>query len=62
MAIITDPVDMNAAFFGEFNRYFADSLVNYPSEHFIHFAEQYGLDIDNVSAHDCLTLVDMATV
>lgn len=53
---------MNAAFFGEFNRYFADSLVNYPSEHFIAFAEQYGLDIDNVSAHDCLTLVDMATV
>ncbi len=62
VAVITDPVDMNAAFFGEFNRYFADSLVNYPSEHFIAFAEQYGLDIDNVSAHDCLTLVDMATV
>lgn len=62
VAVITDPVDMNTAFFGEFNRYFADSLVSYPSEHFIAFAEQYGLDIDNVSAHDCLTLVDMATV
>lgn len=62
VAIITNPVDMDTAFFGVFNRYFADSLVNYPSEHFIAFAEQYGLDIENVSAHDCLTLVDMATV
>ena len=62
VAVVTKIVDMNDAFFGMFNRYFADSLVNYPSEHFIAFAEQYGLDIDNVSAHDCLTLVDMATV
>lgn len=62
VVVITDPVDMDVAFFGMFNRYFADSLVNYPSEHFIAFSEQYGLDIENVSAHDCLTLVDMATV
>jgi hypothetical protein len=60
--IITNPTDINEAFFGVFNRYFADSLVNYPSEYFIAFAEQYGLDIENVSAYDCLTLVDMTTV
>lgn len=62
VASIINPVDIDTAFFGLFNRYFAESLVNYPSEHFISFAEQYGLDIDNVSAHACLTLVDMATV
>ena len=62
VAIITAIEDMDEAFFGSFNRYFGKSLVTYPSEHFIAFAEQYGLDIENVSAHDCLTLVDMATV
>lgn len=62
ISVITNPTDINEAFFCVFNRYFADSLVNYPSEYFIVFAEQYGLDIENVSAYDCLTLVDMATV
>jgi hypothetical protein len=62
ISIITNPTDINEAFFGVFNRYFADSLINYPSEYFIAFAEQYGLDIENVSAYDCLTLVDMTTV
>lgn len=61
-SVITKIVDMDEAFFGVFNRYFGESLITYPSEHFIDFAEQYGLDIENVSAHDCLTLVDMVTV
>lgn len=60
--VITNIVNMDEAFFGAFNRYFGESLINYPSDHFIAFAEQYGLDIENVSAHDCLTLVDMVTV
>jgi hypothetical protein len=62
VTVITNIVDMDKAFFGSFNRYFGESLITYPSEHFIAFAEQYGLDIENVSSHDCLTLVDMVTV
>lgn len=62
VTVINDPEDMDSAFFGVFNRYFADSLVNYPSKEFMTFAEQYGLDIQHVSGHDCLTLVDMVTV
>lgn len=62
LTVIVNPVDLDAAFIGTFDRYFADSLVNYPSNYFIDFAEEYGIDIQNVTPHDCLMLVDMVTV
>lgn len=62
VAVIVNPVNMDEAFFGVFNRYFAASLINYPSEYFKAFAEQYVIDIDNIEPNDCLTLIDMATV
>lgn len=62
VSVILNPVDLDAAFIGTFDRYFASSLVNYPSEYFMEFAEEYGIDIQNVTAYDCLMLVDMATV
>lgn len=54
--------DINLSFFGMFDNYFADSLVNSPSEEFIKFANEHNIDLDNILPMDCLTLVDMVTI
>jgi hypothetical protein len=54
--------DINLSFFGMFDDYFADSLVNSPSEEFIKFANENNIDLDNILPMDCLTLVEMATI
>lgn len=54
--------DINLSFFSMFDDYFADSLVNRPSEEFIKFTNDNNIDLDNILPMDCLTLVDMVTI